>query len=93
MLQVEAGIPVVLAEPFSGLKIVPGTQEQTLLNYNWDHNDEQLRKCIDWFDEKYGEGFVLSRTGSPLSEKELVDYFKAEIRKRDPGARRQIIEV
>ena len=93
MLQVEAGIPVVLAEPFSGLKIVPGTQEQTLLNYNWDHNDEQLRKCIDWFDEKYGKGFVLSQLGNPLGEKDIVDYYKEEIRKRDSVINRQKKEI
>ena len=93
LLQVEAGIPVVLAEPFAGLKIVPGTQEQTLISYNRDHNDEQLGKAVAWLDKKYGDGFFISQLGIPLSAKEMLEYYKEEIRKRNSVINRQKQEI
>ena len=93
MMQLEAGIPVVLAKTFAGLKIVPGSQEQTLISYNRDYNDEQLGKAVVWLDRKYGDGFCISRLGTPLIVKEMLEYYKEEIRKRNSVISRQNQEI
>ena len=84
MMQAEAGIPAVLAEPFSGLNVIPGTQENALGDYNANHYDEQLENAVRWFDADYGEGFILSRLESPGGTKaDMIQYYKAELKKKD----------
>ena len=89
MMQVEAGVPVVLADAIPGPKRIPGMQDQSLFLNNRDQSDEdqcdeQLKKIISWFDAKHGEdGYILARLGEPVSKDRIIEYYRTATQKRD----------
>ena len=89
MMQVEAGVPAVLADAIPGPKRISGMQDQSLFPNNWDQSDEdqydeQLKKVISWFDAKHGvDGYILARLGEPVSKDRIIEYYRAATQKRD----------
>lgn len=49
-MELVSGVPVVVSQPFSGLKYLPGSQVEALCHQNVDHNqnDIQLEQIICW---------------------------------------------
>lgn len=62
-MELLSGIPVVIAEPYAGIRYIPGTQEEALCksNINDNQNDIQLSNIISWTDQTYGKNTFLQR--------------------------------
>ena len=101
LMQIEANVPVVLAQKCARLQFLPGTQEQSLYSsYNRIHNDEQLQKSMKWFDRQYGRDYLLKKlAGSKdaLNEKaaiiEYIEYYKAELETANTVINKQKREI
>jgi len=90
MMEMETGLPVVLAKTHTPLNRIPGTEEDTLFeNYNKLLNDDQLQKSITWFDNKYHDGFIMSKLAEDRAEPEsnskqtIIEYYKSKIDLKD----------
>ena len=57
-MEIEANVPVVLACKYDRLIYVDESQEEALYYYNITKNDEQFRRCVEWFDRNYRRGMI-----------------------------------
>ncbi|MBP5399356.1 MAG: PIG-L family deacetylase [Alphaproteobacteria bacterium] len=60
-VEVLSDIPVVQAAEFHGLKTIKESQEFSLWSMNKTKNDDYLKDITDWVDNKFGEGYFMSK--------------------------------
>lgn len=89
VLELVAGIPVVIAERYQGLKYVPGSQTNRLcdMNVEQDQNDIQFIRSVEWAEKNFGKGCIKdklmhSEIGVNLMKMEVVCQYYADERKR-----------
>ena len=85
ILEVYAGIPVVIASKYKDLRYIDGSQENRLFDYNSKNNDRQLVNSIIWLEEKYGKGYFYKQVGADAvdenlyNEETLISHFTGRI--------------
>ncbi|MBR3874038.1 MAG: glycosyltransferase [Clostridia bacterium] len=89
IMELIAGIPVVVSEKYVDLKYIPGSQTERLCDANVElnQNDIQYQKSVEWAEEKFGKGCIEkgllnSGIGVNLMKMEVVCRFLAAERKR-----------
>ena len=67
-MELLSDVPVVQAAPNEPLRVLPGTQEESLfdINYRQGQNDVQLQNIIRWTDARFGPGSFLEKLTNPV---------------------------
>lgn len=74
VMELLSDVPVVVAQPFEGLRYLPGSQETALCHQNVDQNqnDIQLAQIREWLTIHYGKDILLEKlTTLEIGEKLL----------------------
>lgn len=74
-MELMSDVPVVQAVPNEPLRILPGTQEDSLfdINYRQGQNDVQMQNIIRWTDSVFGTGTFLHKLTHPVQGEAFLD--------------------
>lgn len=74
-MELISDVPVVQAVPNEPLRILPGTQEESLftINSHQNQNDVQLQNIIRWTDSVFGTGTFLHKLTHPVQGEAFLD--------------------
>ena len=92
IIEAIAGIPVVVACPYVGLKYIQNSQDERLYDYNYANNDVQISESIRWVDAQYGEGYFIDQLTNPQNGRDLntVSAIKPFYEKKYNGVRERL---